>query len=276
MLCFLLLLRLTIYLYDFVEFLTVAGTNIFTYMFKEKMTTEHVEKLEAEEEVEMSSESGSNEHQMVPWIFTRRDQLALLQAVLDFASARGDPSKHMDLFCDYVKDLVFFDTSKSHVVKIRVAKLKRKFEKDLERCFRKGKSEENPIVFPTSFDEEAFELSRKIWGKNGVLDSKLSTKLKGKLKEISSSHEVNVASTRLTSGREIASLFKSGNMLSFGLDEATVIARWDKLEDGPKKRALDTEFKKIQDKEMECLVMRTGLMFDVVKAMATTMHPHNR
>lgn len=239
------------------------------------MTTKDVEKLEAEEEVAKFSESGRNKHQMVPWIFTRRDQLALLQAILDFATTRGDPSKFMDGFCDYVKDLVFFDTSKSHAVKNRVTKLKRKFEKNLKRCLRKGKSEENPIVFPTSFDQEAFELSRKIWGKNGVLASKLSKKLREKLKEISSSHEVNVASTRLSSGREIASFFKAENMLSFGLDEATVIARWDKLEDGPKKRALDAEFKKIQNKQLERLVMITGLMVDVTEAMSKTMHPHN-
>ncbi|KAL1219246.1 GLABROUS1 enhancer-binding protein-like [Cardamine amara subsp. amara] len=261
---------------SFVEFvLTDAKNNKSSLMFKQRMTTEEVEKLETEEAVKKFSESERKKLELSPWLFTRRDQLALLQAFLDFASVRGDPFKNMDRFCDYVKGFVYFDTSKSQVVKNRVRRLKKMFKKNLKMCLIKGKGEDEPIFFPTSFDKEAFEVSKKIWGKNGFLASKVSKKLERKVKEINSAHEVSVASTPLTSGRQIASLFKAANVLSGCVDEATVIERWGRLEDGPKKRGLDAKYKKIQNDEMECLVMRTGFLVELVEAMSKTMNPHN-
>ncbi|VVA94315.1 unnamed protein product [Arabis nemorensis] len=135
-----------------------------------------------------------------------------------------------------------------------------------------GKSEEE-IVFSKDLDQKAFELSRKIWGKNGVLASKSRMKVEespnGFMLLPHSSRKnretANVVDTSLTSSRELSYFFKTENVSAYGLDEPAVIAGWDMVADGSKKREMEKKLKKLKAMQVELCMQRTGLVAESAK-----------
>lgn len=219
---------------------------------KKKMKTVHVDQKQGKEEDETKNQI------MFQRIFSEDEGLALLQGILDFTSQKKqDPFKEKDAFYNFVKEFISFDASQSQIA-TKVRNLKRKFEKAMEKSLRRGKGGEKEIVFSKVVDQKAFELSRQIWGSEGVWASKSKKKLRGKQE---------AASTSVSSGREIVSFLKAENVTSFALDESTMLAGWNMVRNGPKKRKMVEKQKKVKAMHTQLCSERAKCVDDIVHAI---------
>ena len=226
----------------------------------------------ADEEVKKIS--GEEAKKMFQRLFSETDEIAMLQGFLDFTSTKGDPSENMDAFCDYVKPLIDFNASKAQIV-TKLQRCKKKFVNIVKNSLKRGKTEDQ-ITYAKDLEQKTFELSRKIWGSDGVLPAKPRKKSNDVVKSPPSpSHtpkkEVEkrkgsvVVDAHLSSSREMALFFKAENVSVFGLDESTVSAVWDMVEDGPKKREMEEKLKKLKDMQVELCLQRTALLDTTAK-----------
>ncbi|CAL0309470.1 unnamed protein product [Lupinus luteus] len=141
-------------------------------------------------EVKKSSGTGSDS-KSIPFqrLFSEEDEIAILNGMIEFKKTTGnDPFRFINFFHRFVSKSLHIDAS-SNQLKDKIQRLKRKFKANA-----KGKS------FSKRHDEEAFELSKKIWGNAGGADevvekAKSNGKaLKSAMKEGSRGNEVPLKS----------------------------------------------------------------------------------
>ncbi|KAL1201185.1 GLABROUS1 enhancer-binding protein-like [Cardamine amara subsp. amara] len=223
--------------------------------------------------------SGDEAKKMFQRLFSEADEIALLQGVLDFTSTKGDPSEESDAFCIYVKKLIDFNATKVQI-QTKLQRLKKKFTNTVKKSLKKGKNEDE-IKFAKDLDQKSFDLSRKIWGNNGVLASKSRKKLGGTSKEMKlvphstpkkqeetkmpERTEIKVVNTRPSIAREIASFFNLENASVCGLDESTIVAAWEKVGDGAKKKEMEEKWNKLKAMQVELCIQRTALVAETAK-----------
>ncbi|KAL0738947.1 hypothetical protein Bca4012_015157 [Brassica carinata] len=232
---------------------------------KTSSRTEQVKKKKPSTDEEVKKISGEEAKKLFQRLFSETDEIAMLQGFLDFTSTKGDPSENMDAFCDYVKTLIDFNASKAQIV-TKLQRCKKKFVNIVKNSLKKGKTEDK-ITCAKDLDQKAFELSRKIWGSDGVLPAKPRKKSKEvellstpKEAEVETQKVSVVVDAHLSESREMALFFKAENVSVLGLDESTVSAVWDMVEDGPKKREMEEKLKKLKAKQMELCLQRTALV----------------
>ncbi|KAJ0239768.1 GLABROUS1 enhancer-binding protein-like [Hirschfeldia incana] len=243
---------------------------------KTSTTTENAKKKK-DEDVIIKKISGEDAKKMFQRLFSETDEIALLQGFLDFTSTRGDPYENMDAFCDYVKTLIDFNASKAQIV-TKLQRCKKKFVNIVKNALKKGKTEDK-VTCSKDLDQKSFDLSRKIWGVNGVLPAKPRNKSN---KEVAKSppspkKEVEVVEKRKgnvvvvdaqrSSSGEVAMFFKAANVSVFGLDESTVSAVWDMVEDGGKKKEVEEKLKKLKAMQVELCLQRTALLDTTAKVI---------
>ncbi|CAN6879695.1 unnamed protein product [Brassica oleracea] len=216
---------------------------------------------------EVKKISGEEAKKLFQRLFSETDEIAMLQGFLDFTSTKGDPSENMDAFCDYVKTLIDFNASKAQIV-TKLQRCKKKFVNIVKNSLKRGKTEDQ-ITYAKDLEQKTFELSRKIWGSDGVLPAKPRKKSKEvelvstpkKEVEVETQKKVSVVDNHhLSSSREMALFFKAENASVLGLDESSVSAVWDMVEDGEKKREMEEKLKKLKAKQMELCLQRTALV----------------
>ncbi|KAJ4899522.1 Mediator-associated protein 1 [Raphanus sativus] len=112
----------------------------------------------------------------------------------------------------------------------------------IKNALKKGKTEDK-ITCAKDLDQKAFELSRKIWGSDGVLPAKprkkklskedelVSTTPKKEVVEVKKTQKVVnavvVDTHHLSESREMGLFFKKENVSVLGLDESTRTALVD-------------------------------------------------
>ncbi|VYS63851.1 unnamed protein product [Arabidopsis thaliana] len=244
--------------------------------------TEHVKKPITNDEVKKISSEDAKK--MFQRLFSETDEIALLQGIIDFTSTKGDPYEDIDAFCIYVKKLIDFDATKNQIV-TKLQRLKKKFNNAVKNSLKKGKTEDD-IEFAKDLEQKGFELSRKIWGSNGVLVTGKSSRKKvggtpapKEMKIVAHSTpkkqqeeakkpertEAKVVNTGLSIGKEIASFLNADNGSSCGLDESTLTAVWAKVADGAEKREVEEKWKKLKAKQFELCLQRSGLVNETAK-----------
>ncbi|CAA7036825.1 unnamed protein product [Microthlaspi erraticum] len=224
---------------------------------KMKMTStaEHVKKkaAAATDEKVKKKISGDEAKKMFQRLFSETDEVAMLQGVLDFKSTRGDPYEKTNDFCVYIKPLIGFNATTSQIT-TKLQRSKKKFLNMVKNSLKKGKAEDE-ITFSKDVDQHFFDLSRKIWGADGIFPANPRKKSPP---HASQSHVVN---THLSSSsREIALFFKAENPSVVSLDESRIAAAWDLVEDGPKKREMEEKMEKLKAMKAELCLQRSGLV----------------
>lgn len=214
----------------------------------EEMSNNKMKKTSNSEEKLKNSVSGNETPKptMFQRIFTEDDEIVLRQGILEITATNAKLSENMDAFHELVKDFISFEVTVDQL-NTKVRNMRKKFYKTVEKSFEKGITEDK-IVFSKVFDQRCFDLSRKIWGVKG---------------------ERYVGSTSLTSGNEIVSFLKAENLTSFGLDESILIAGWEMVEDGPKKRELEEGLKRIKAMQAVLCMKRIELVADTTKAIVS-------
>lgn len=240
-------------------------------------------KLKTSTTTEVKKISGDEAKKMFQRLFSEADEIALLQGVLDFTSTKGEsPSEESDAFCIYVKKLIDFNATKIQIQN-KLQRLKKKFTNTVKKSLKKGKDEDE-IKFAKDFDQKSFDLSRKIWGENGVLASKSRKKLGETSKEMKlvahstpkkqeetktpeRTETKAVNAPRPSIGREIASFFNLENASVCGLDESTIVEAWEKVGDGAKKKEMEEKWEKLKAMQVELCIQRTGLVAETAKVI---------
>ncbi|KAK8648233.1 hypothetical protein V6N13_128994 [Hibiscus sabdariffa] len=198
-------------------------------------------------------------------LFSDEDEIAVLKGLLDFLAKKGvDPFADPNAFHDFVKDSIHTDVSKAQLM-YKVRRLRKKFENNARRS-KDGEAR----TFSKPHEQQIFELSKTIWGKEGIIRKIDSSDAKSlKAEPVASADEkvddgepmeVDIKLSK-TSG----SLFdkKSGvgslkdEVLRQGLDMA-----------GEEKRAaLEGKWRKLQIAKLELYLERNELVMEQAKLM---------
>lgn len=119
------------------------------------------DEAEAEEDVKKSGAADSKK--LFQRLWSEEDEIAILKGIVEFKSKTGNnPFKYADAFHDFIKKSLHAEAS-SNQLKEKIRRLKKKFETNAG----KGKNGQGPS-FSKPRDQEAFELSKKVWGNAGA------------------------------------------------------------------------------------------------------------
>ncbi|OIV91607.1 hypothetical protein TanjilG_09019 [Lupinus angustifolius] len=168
---------------------------------------------------EVKKSSGAvSDSKSIPFqrLFSEEDEIAILNGMIEFKKTTGnDPFRFINFFHRFVSKSLHIDAS-SNQLKDKIQRLKRKFNANAKK-----KS------FSKRHDEEAFELSKKIWGNAGgsneiVEKAKSNGKaLKSAMKEGSKGNDVPLKS-KPEPKQEVKSLMDSKDSKEEAVNMETV------------------------------------------------------
>ncbi|KAE8703364.1 oxygen-evolving enhancer protein 3 [Hibiscus syriacus] len=230
----------------------------------------------AVEEVKKTGEDAKK--QLFQRLFSEDDEIALLKGMLDYSAKKGaDPCADMNAFYDFVKKSIHTDVTKAQLMD-KIRRLKKKFENNAG----KGKKGEDR-TFSKAHEQNAFELSKKIWGKEGISGKiESSAKSNGKAKvnnkavvalksELHSSPDKKVdVGLPMEIDKKVTK--SSGSSLfdkRFGVSslEEEVLKNGLDMVDCEKKAALEAKWRKLQIAELELFIERSELVKEHAKLM---------
>lgn len=216
-------------------------------------------------------------------VWSEDDEIAVLQGIIDYKTETGlSPYDDTNGFYQLVKKSISFDVSKIQFME-KLRSLKKKYENNVG----KAKNGEEPI-FLKSHDRKAFDLSKNIWGANGMgLES--AVKSNGKLKKSRKSKKVEYVKQELVSSLlngkncedevtnkgdvsslEMDEFLKSvlvKSLARLGVDDLAAQQGWRKLASEDKKR-FEEQWKMLQLREFEFYSQKSGFVHEVVTKMA--------
>ncbi|TYG99976.1 hypothetical protein ES288_A10G237800v1 [Gossypium darwinii] len=206
-------------------------------------------------------------------LFSEDDEIALLKGMLDYSAKTGaDPHADMNGFYDFVKKSIHTNVSKVQLMD-KVRRLKKKFKNNVG----KNKKGEDP-TFSKAHEQKAFELSKKIWGVSGKVESstaKSNGKAKGNNKAVAAlKAELPSSSDKKTDNAvpiEVDNVVsKSSSSLldmkfSVSDTEVGVVKVGLDMVDGEKKAALEAKWRKLQMAQLDLFVERTEFVTEQAK-----------
>ncbi|KAB2010300.1 hypothetical protein ES319_D10G229000v1 [Gossypium barbadense] len=189
-------------------------------------------------------------------LFSEDDEIALLKGMLDYSAKTGaDPHTDMNGFYDFVR------------------RLKKKFKNNVG----KNKKGEDP-TFSKAHEQKAFELSKKIWGVSGKVESstaKSNGKAKGNNKVVAAlKAELPSSSDKKTDNAVpievdivVSKSYSSLLDMKFSVSdtEVGVVKVGLDMVDGEKKAALEAKWRKLQMAQLELFVERAEFVTEQAK-----------
>ncbi|KAE8712993.1 RmlC-like cupins superfamily protein [Hibiscus syriacus] len=230
----------------------------------------------AVEEVKKTGEDAKK--QLFQRLFSEDDEIALLKGMLDYSAKRGaDPCADMNAFYDFVKKSIHTDVTKAQLMD-KIRRLKKKFENNSG----KGKKGEDR-TFSKAHEQNAFDLSKKIWGKEGISGKVESSAAKSNGKAKANNKAVVALKAELHSSPDkkvyvgvpmevdkvpkssVSSLFDK----RFGVSslEEEVLKHGLDMVDSEKKSTLEVKWRKLQIAELELFIERSELVKEHVKLL---------
>ncbi|CAK9320964.1 unnamed protein product [Citrullus colocynthis] len=96
-------------------------------------------------------------------LWSEDDEIAILNGMIDYSARKGaDPALDMNAFHDFIKKSLHVDVTKAQLVD-KIRRLKKKYRNNADR----GKKGADP-TFSKPHEQKGFELSKKIWGGEGI------------------------------------------------------------------------------------------------------------
>ncbi|CAH8372131.1 unnamed protein product [Eruca vesicaria subsp. sativa] len=205
-------------------------------------------------------------------VWSEEDEINALQGLIDYKNDTGaSPYDDTNAFYGFVKKSISFDVSKTQFMK-KLRGLKKKCENNL------GKEKE--LAFSKPHDRKAFDLSKFVWGADGVgLDSAVKSKKKKKKssKKVEDVKQELASSPSLPNGED-EEIGKKGEAPSvvevdafdksvlvtaltrFGVDDLSAQKGWSRLA--------------LQLRELEFYSNKSGFVHEVVTKMAEAFRPN--
>ncbi|XWS27467.1 hypothetical protein CRYUN_Cryun26dG0117500 [Craigia yunnanensis] len=226
------------------------------------------------EEVKKTRED--TKKQLFQRLFSEDDEIAVLKGMLEYFDKKGaDPCADMNAFYNFVKKSIHTDVTKAQLMD-KIRRLRKKFENNAG----KGKMGEDR-TFSKPHEQKAFELSKMIWGNDGITGkvessaAKSNGKTKGNNKALVELKPELLSSPKKKVERgETMEVDKKGSksLGSFfykrfgvaGLEEKVLKNGLDMI--GEEKRAaLEEKWKKLQIAELELFLQRSELIKEHAK-----------
>ncbi|XP_039026775.1 probable transcription factor At1g11510 isoform X2 [Hibiscus syriacus] len=228
-----------------------------------------------EEEEEEEKKIGEDEKkQLFQRLFSDEDEIAVLKGLLDFLDKKGvDPFADTNAFHDFVKDSIHTDVSKAQLM-YKVRRLRKKFENNA----RRSKDGEDR-TFSKSHEQQSFELSKRIWGKEGIISkidsSAAKPKGNGKALDALKAEPVASADEKVDDGEPVEVNIKlsktSGSLFDkksgVGSLEDEVLKQGLDMAGEEKRAALEEKWRKLQIAELELFLDRNELVMEHAKWM---------
>ncbi|OMO74566.1 hypothetical protein CCACVL1_16599 [Corchorus capsularis] len=212
--------------------------------------------------------------QLFQRLFTEEDEIAVLKGMLDYADKKGaDPCVDMNAFHDFVKKYIHTDVTKAQLMD-KIRRLKKKYENNAG----KGKKGEDR-TFTKPHEQKSFELSKKIWGKDGISgkveSSAAKSNGKATLKELALSDKKTSDKKKVDVAKPMEvdkEGSKSGVCLfdkRYGVAslEGEVLKHGLEMIGGEKRAALEEKWKKIHIAELELFLQRSELITEQAKLL---------
>ncbi|XP_023544486.1 STOREKEEPER protein-like [Cucurbita pepo subsp. pepo] len=96
-------------------------------------------------------------------LWSEDDEIAILNGIIDYTAKKGaDPALDMNAFHDFIKKSLHVDVTRAQLVD-KIRRLKKKYRNNVDR----GKKGADP-TFSKPHEQKGFELSKKIWGGEGI------------------------------------------------------------------------------------------------------------
>ncbi|KAE8680065.1 oxygen-evolving enhancer protein 3 [Hibiscus syriacus] len=226
------------------------------------------------EEVKKTGEDAKK--QLFQRLFSEDDEIALLKGMLDYSAKKeADPCADMNAFYDFVKKSIHTDVTKAQLMD-KIRRLKKKFENNAG----KGKKGEDR-TFSKAHEQNAFELSKKIWGKEGISGKVESSAAKSNGKAKANNKAVVALKAELHYSpdkkvdigvpMEVDKVPKSSVISLFdkrfgvsGLEEEVLKHGLDMV-DSESKATLEARWRKLQIAELELFIERSELVKEHAK-----------
>ncbi|XVF18335.1 hypothetical protein REPUB_Repub11eG0012700 [Reevesia pubescens] len=229
------------------------------------------------EEVKKTGEDAKK--QLFQRLFTEDDEIAVLKGMLDYLAKKGvDPFADTNAFHDFVNKSIHTDVSKAQLM-YKIRRLRKKFENNVG----KGKNGEDR-TFSKPHEQKIYELSKKIWGQEGItgkvesLVAKSNGKAKGNSKETLAALKAELLSSpeNKVDGEKPMEVDKKGSKSwgslfdkrfgVGGLEEEVLKHGLDKI-GGENREALEEKWRKLQVAELELFLQRNELVKEQIKLM---------
>ncbi|KAE8712997.1 RmlC-like cupins superfamily protein [Hibiscus syriacus] len=227
-----------------------------------------------EEEEEEKKTREDEKKQLFQRLFSDDDEIAMLKGLLDFLDKKGvDPFADTNAFHDFVKDSLHADVSKAQLM-YKVRRLRKKFENNA----RRSKDGEDR-TFSKPHEQQSFELSKRIWGKEGIIrkieSSAAKAKGNGKALNALKAQPVASADEKVDDGEPMEvdiKLSKSSGSLfdkksGVGSLEDEVLKQGLDMVGEEKRAALEEKWRKLQIAELQLFLERNELVMEQAKWM---------
>ncbi|GMJ10022.1 hypothetical protein like AT1G61730 [Hibiscus trionum] len=223
------------------------------------------------EEQEEEKKTGEDEKkQLFQRLFSDEDEIAVLKGLLDFlAKKEVHPFADPNAFHDFVKDSIHTDVSKAQLM-YKARRLRKKFENNARRS-KDGEDRK----FSKPHEQQIFELSKMIWGKEGIIRKidYSAAKAKGNGKALDAMKAEPIASADTGEPIEVdIKLFKTSGCLfdtksGVGSLEDEVLKQGLDMAGEEKRAALEEKWRKLQIAELELYLQRNELVMEHAKLM---------
>lgn len=233
-------------------------------------------KVNAEELRKDSSGGGAGR------VWGEEDVIDLLQSMIGFKDEKGaDPSSNLVSFYEFARGKLKFEFSNTQIYE-KIRRLRIKFFNNMEKYEKGGED----LVFHKPHEAEAFDLSKKIWGKggDGMINKGIDENVVGKSNN-------SYSGKAKKSGKTVRSVDKDavkesgrddheGNFESkypflshsFDMDVGGSFLRENMILIGDAKaKDLEGKWKKLREAEVEVLLMKMDLMKEHAKLVLEGM-----
>lgn len=219
-------------------------------------------------------------------LWSEDDEIAILNGIIDYSAKKGaDPALDMNAFHDFLKKSLHVDVTKAQLVD-KIRRLKKKYRNNADR----GKKGADP-TFSKAHEQKGFELSKKIWGGEGIArtpvveqqkpnangtpkknqrgsTSKTLASLKAELlpslDALKEDDKMNIDANEAPSGCMDGFVAFERSLGAVGLPESFLKPGLELI--GQSKRTeLEEEWKKLHVAELELFLKRTELIRDQAK-----------
>lgn len=214
--------------------------------------------------------------QLFQRLWSEEDEIVILKGMTEYAAKKGaEPMADISAFHEFLKKSLHIDVSNAQLLD-KVRRMKKKYENNVRKR-KDGKDR----TFSNPHEQNAYELSKKIWGDeaNGVAND--STKVNGKAKN-NQNPRVSVASPEAdelgSPDRENKATKKETSLntgmpmsLQFNRSTSALCSEEKIIEDGwgmissPKKLELVEKWKKLRVEEIELFLKQVDLVYEQTK-----------
>ncbi|KAK8660195.1 hypothetical protein V6N13_051129 [Hibiscus sabdariffa] len=206
-------------------------------------------------------------------LFSEDDEIAVLKGMLEYYDKKGvDPCADMNAFYEFVRKMIQADVTKAQLMD-KIRRLRKKFENNAG----KAKMGEHRI-FSKPHEQKAFQLSRKIWGNEGIYgkvepsSARSNAKPKGNDKDVERGERMNVDNEKRC--KNLYSLMDKRLGVA-GLEEEVLKNGLDMI-DEEHRAVLVGKWKKLRIAELELFLERCDLIKEHAKLMLESYKSENK